>query len=368
MTVKLSNNATTKLSSSIANDATSLAVQDASAFPSLSAGEWFPATIVDSSGNMEIVKVTARSGATFTIERGQEGTIARSFIAGSRIDIRLTEASLVALINDRLDAAYGNVDDTSDADKPVSTAQAEAIAARIPHYASGSALPTSDIGPIWHADYNGLMIWQVFDANGADYTGYASVDIGIGRTEIIPTPRTGWIKRNGASLSKTTYAALRAWAMHNGLFVAIGSWAAGTSNFADNADGTTFKIPDVRGEFPRYTDDGRGADSGRALGTAQGSQNLSHAHGVNDPGHAHGVYDPGHKHDIWGQDNNASASGGATNELANVENPTSYNRRDTGWSGTGIGIYGSGTGISIQSSGGSEARGRNTSELAVIKF
>ena len=32
---------------------------------------------------------------------------------------------------------------------------------------------------------------------------------------------------------------------------------------------TTFNLPDLRGEFPRFWDDGRGVDSGRALGSAQ---------------------------------------------------------------------------------------------------
>lgn len=227
----------------------------------------------------------------------------------------------------------------------------------IPKYSSGASLPSSDIGPIWHADYNDIMIWQVFNANGAGYSGYASRDIGIGRTEIIPTPRAGWIKRNGASLSRSTYAALRGWAMHNGLFVPYTSWAAGTSNFCDNADGTTFKIPDVRGEFPRYWDDGRGVDSGRGLATWQDSDNKSHAHGVNDPGHGHRLQNPS---DTSKKFNFAGTTPGSFGDQLGLggQNGVAY----------GNPIEAAPTGITIQSSGGSEARGRNTSELAVIKF
>lgn len=69
------------------------------------------------------------------------------------------------------------------------------------------------------------------------------------------SPPTGWLKRNGAAVSRTTYAAL---------FAAIGTtYGAGNGT-------TTFNVPDGRAEFDRGLDDGRGIDVGRALGTAQG--------------------------------------------------------------------------------------------------
>lgn len=75
---------------------------------------------------------------------------------------------------------------------------------------------------------------------------------------------TGWLKANGATISRTTYA---------GLFAAIGTaFGAG--------DGlTTFKLPDLRGEFLRGWDDGRGADAGRAFGSFQVDDFKSHVHG-----------------------------------------------------------------------------------------
>lgn len=73
----------------------------------------------------------------------------------------------------------------------------------------------------------------------------------------------GRLKANGAAVSRTTYAAL---------FAAIGtSYGAGDGS-------TTFNLPDLRGEFLRGWDEGRGADPGRGFGTWQGSQNVSHAH------------------------------------------------------------------------------------------
>lgn len=138
------------------------------------------------------------------------------------------------------------------------------------HYlAAGSQLPTKNIGPIWHDDYASWMTWQEFTANGANYRGYASQNIGSLLLDTQPTPRAGYIKSGVQNLSRVTYAALRAWAQHNGLMVAPGVWAAGAVQCADNADGTTFRIYDVRGEFFRAWDDGRGADTGRMALSSQ---------------------------------------------------------------------------------------------------
>ena len=69
------------------------------------------------------------------------------------------------------------------------------------------------------------------------------------------TPPSGWLKANGAAISRTTYAAL---------FAAIGT------TFGDGDGRTTFNLPDLRGEFLRGLDDGRNIDRDRRLGTAQG--------------------------------------------------------------------------------------------------
>ena len=64
----------------------------------------------------------------------------------------------------------------------------------------------------------------------------------------------GWLKANGAAVSRTTYAAL---------FSAIGT------AFGAGDGSTTFNLPDLRGEFPRGWDDGRGVDPSRGFGSAQ---------------------------------------------------------------------------------------------------
>ena len=63
------------------------------------------------------------------------------------------------------------------------------------------------------------------------------------------------LKCNGAAYSRSAYP---------DLFAAIGT-------FFGAGDGVnTFNVPDARGEFPRYADDGRGIDVGRLIGSKQG--------------------------------------------------------------------------------------------------
>lgn len=96
MAVVLTNNATSLLAAAIAAEDTTLSVtnSDAGKYPNPGAGQWFPLTIVDNAGNMEIVKATARNGAIITIERAQEGTTAKAFAAGARVDLRATIGAL----------------------------------------------------------------------------------------------------------------------------------------------------------------------------------------------------------------------------------------------------------------------------------
>jgi hypothetical protein len=95
MTVKLANNAVATLAAGISAVATSLSVTagQGAQFPALGAGDYFYATLLDPSNNIEIVKVTARLIDVFTIERGQDGTAARAYNAGDTIRIRLTRAA-----------------------------------------------------------------------------------------------------------------------------------------------------------------------------------------------------------------------------------------------------------------------------------
>ncbi|WP_241381306.1 phage tail protein [Escherichia coli] len=89
--------------------------------------------------------------------------------------------------------------------------------------------------------------------------------VGLGEGSALPvgvpvpwpsaTPPSGWLKCNGAAFSAEAYPEL-------------------AKAYPTN------KLPDLRGEFIRGWDDGRGVDSGRTLLTNQEHAVISHNHGI----------------------------------------------------------------------------------------
>lgn len=77
----------------------------------------------------------------------------------------------------------------------------------------------------------------------------------------IDTAPSGWLKANGAAVSRTTYA---------DLFAQIGT------TFGAGDGRTTFNLPDLRGEFIRGWDDGRRIDALRRLGSSQSDAIKTH--------------------------------------------------------------------------------------------
>lgn len=134
-------------------------------------------------------------------------------------------------------------------------------------------------------------------------------------------PPSGWIKANGAAVSRTTYA---------DLFAAIGT------RFGSGDGSTTFNLPDLRGEFLRGWDDGRGVDSGRAFGSFQADELGSHNHKSGFVGTTEG--------------NTDGYSGG-------------YLKVGRSWDTT-TGVHSN----SFPDAGGNETRPRNRALLACIKY
>ena len=90
MGLKVANNAFGTLNAGITNSDTTIVLQagEGARFPSLSAGDYFYATLIDTTNNLEIVKVTARSTDTMTVERGADGTSGRAFSTNDRFELR----------------------------------------------------------------------------------------------------------------------------------------------------------------------------------------------------------------------------------------------------------------------------------------
>ncbi|ECA3027149.1 tail fiber protein, partial [Salmonella enterica subsp. enterica serovar Thompson] len=81
----------------------------------------------------------------------------------------------------------------------------------------------------------------------------SALPVGVPVPWPLPNPPEGWLKYNGAPFDKNRFPKL----------------------------GTVYPagiLPDLRGEFIRGWDDGRGVDSGRVLNSLQDSDNKAHIH------------------------------------------------------------------------------------------
>lgn len=526
------NNATSSLTAAITAAQTTLTVAEPTLFPSPSAGDWFPLTLVEGS-NMEIVRCTARSGATLTVTRAQEGTTAQAFGAGAQADHRLTAAAIVEFLQKGGGTMTGNLTIAAPSGTSSqfnlnsqgaggfsilsmsSAAESNLIALSKPAaknsymelktagvtkwqlYFSdfnndiwfrrmdgatplGDALkinqttgvmtleatpmlPGANPSSVYHATHkayvdqqdalklpltggtltgnlavqsatpvfslkatvnnaihvidkfasgfiaylearsNGVARWQIQmgdaspelgtdDGTGSDFTiaRYHSgtwqpspfkinrktglVDFACGTTaapigSIIympcASPPTGYIKANGALLSRTgTYAALWAFAQASGNIVTDAVWGTGGSNMQggfSTGDGlTTFRIPDMRGEFVRGLDEGRGADTGRVLGSWQVGMFTNHSHPT-----ATTDLSPEHRHATTGSTAYVSGSAMINNAVgggnAQIDTgPVRYSSVS--------GAHNHDVSIPTSTSGGTETRPRNNALLACIRY
>lgn len=134
--------------------------------------------------------------------------------------------------------------------------------------AGGNVTLVSYIGPILNS---GALCWVLLSCDGgAQQVGNASRsqhavtfgqlsgisgatpgDVKYSAANVVPD---GWLKANGAEVSRSTFSAL---------FAAIGTtYGAGDGS-------TTFILPDLRGEFIRGFADGRDVDAARVFGSSQ---------------------------------------------------------------------------------------------------
>ena len=166
------------------------------------------------------------------------------------------------------------------------------------------------------------------------------------------TAPSGYLKCNGAAVSRTTYA---------DLFAIIGT----THGAGDGS--STFNVPDLRGEFVRGWDDSRGVDSGRSFGSSQSDANKQHNHTATSTST---ISPSAHNHVFPGDDQfaNANGVGGWTNRTSGSFN---YDAKSQSGNGkvylTSDATISASTSTSIANDGGSEARPRNVAMMYVIK-
>lgn len=171
----------------------------------------------------------------------------------------------------------------------------------------------------------------------------STIPVGAVEAFALASAPTGWLKANGGTIGNATSGGtLRANADTSALFTAL--WEAfpntvlaiqdsagaastrGASAAADFAANKRLPVHDLRGEFIRGFDDGRGVDSGRVNGGAQAQDIQSHTHGI--------------------------SSGAFT----------------AGASSSSYPIPSSGSGILSGATGGTETRPRNVALLVCIKY
>ncbi|HEX7116254.1 MAG TPA: phage tail protein [Steroidobacter sp.] len=144
------------------------------------------------------------------------------------------------------------------------------------------------------------------------------------------------LKANGAAVSRSAYAEL---------FAEIGTtWGAGDGE-------TTFNLPDIRGEFIRIWDDGRGVDAGRVFASWQADENKLHSHAASTDSagnHAHSTHTHGTSSTgFQSGPNKSTPSGGSQNTSSNGAHTHT---------------------VSVSNAGGNESRPRNLAFLAVISY
>lgn len=108
--LKITNNFSAPLAAGINSAATTVTLSAGygARLTQYAAGEYEYMTLVDQSNNMEIVKVTSRTGDILTIIRAQDGTSARDFIVGDICTSRPCRAALYDAMEVNL--AKANVD------------------------------------------------------------------------------------------------------------------------------------------------------------------------------------------------------------------------------------------------------------------
>ncbi|VVO66030.1 hypothetical protein PS903_01029 [Pseudomonas fluorescens] len=181
-----------------------------------------------------------------------------------------------------------------------------------------------------------------------------------------PTAPAGWLKANGAAVSRTTFAAL---------FAQLGTRFGAGDGFS------TFNLPDARGEFIRGWDDGRGLDAGRVLGSIQAQMLENHGHTAWTGGagaHSHGASvtiaaNGEHTHTAPRAHNNDVGNGSPNFTTANYQNGTTAATNPAGYHTHGASVSISPAGdhahaVGVSNTGGAETRPRNMALLFCIKY
>ena len=240
------NNAQSVLAAGISASATSLTLNTGTGalFPSpVSGTSFFKLTLIDAAtGSLtEIVHVTARAGDVFTIQRGQEGTVPRAWSANDIAANMMTAGTLSYILGN-----FQPLDPTLTA-----LAALVGVANKLPYFTGTDTAAQTDLTSVGRDIIGKSTIADILTYLGLGEG--SALPVGVPVPWPSATPPTGWLKCNGAPFSAEEYPKLaKAY--------------------------PKLKLPDLRGEFIRGWDDGRGVDSARLLLSSQAASILEHNH------------------------------------------------------------------------------------------
>jgi microcystin-dependent protein len=285
----MSNNAVSLLSKALTADVKDVSVKitsgDETRFPLAQANKsWFPVTVIDVSGNREIMRCTHRNGVTLTVERNKESSGLRAFPINSRVEVRLTAAAFTESFSNADHLTKGEVSDARLPARLRPTQQVlpdgynlNSVVATGRYFARAGVTNEPVVGKhgwLWvdytNADiqhqewqqYGGDERWRRQRVSGAWQAWEKIWNI---KPDFIPigvifdysgggTP-TGWLPCDGRLLNRADYAAL---------YAVVGD------RYKENitVPGTAFRIPDLRGRVTAGYDKMGGVSANRLTAPA----------------------------------------------------------------------------------------------------
>lgn len=150
--------------------------------------------------------------------------------------------------------------------------------ARYPLVYPLASLPALNVGPVIVAELGATWIW----IQTPEFTGYRSPDCGHIEYSASTHLSPGCLHADGAAISVSQFAGLAAKIFVGTAANASADWGyrcddPSAPSTSRSVNGAYITLPDLRGEYIRGLDSGRGTDAGRALGSWQSSTEIPNA-------------------------------------------------------------------------------------------